>query len=41
MALIECVPNVSEGRRKNVDALVQAIRRVPQQGRGHALRGAL
>ena len=30
MALIECVPNVSEGRRTEVvDALVQAIRRVP------------
>jgi glutamate formiminotransferase len=30
MALIECVPNVSEGRRKDVvEALVQAIRRVP------------
>ncbi|MBF8299941.1 MAG: Glutamate formimidoyltransferase [Acidobacteria bacterium] len=30
MALIECVPNVSEGRRMEiVDALVQAIRRVP------------
>jgi len=30
MALIECVPNVSEGRRKEVvDALVQAVRRVP------------
>jgi glutamate formiminotransferase len=30
MAVIECVPNVSEGRRKDVvDALVQAIRRVP------------
>ena len=30
MALIECVPNVSEGRREHVvNALVQAIRRVP------------
>ena len=30
MALIECVPNVSEGRREHVvNALVQTIRRVP------------
>ena len=30
MALVECVPNVSEGRRPEVvDALVQAVRRVP------------
>ena len=30
MAIIECVPNVSEGRRTDVvEALVQAIRRVP------------
>jgi glutamate formiminotransferase len=30
MALVECVPNVSEGRRLEiVDALVQAVRRVP------------
>ena len=30
MAVIECVPNVSEGRRADVvDTLVQAIRRVP------------
>ncbi|MBI2829245.1 MAG: glutamate formimidoyltransferase [Acidobacteria bacterium] len=30
MVLIECVPNVSEGRRREiVDALLQAIRRVP------------
>ncbi|MGH9254370.1 MAG: glutamate formimidoyltransferase [Vicinamibacterales bacterium] len=30
MALIECVPNVSEGRRQDVvDALVDAIRRTP------------
>jgi len=30
MALLECVPNVSEGRRAEVvDALVQAVRRVP------------
>lgn len=30
MALIECVPNVSEGRRVEIiDGLVQAIRRVP------------
>ena len=30
MALVECVPNVSEGRRAEVvDGLVQAIRHVP------------
>src|SRR5687768_10598928 len=30
MAIIECVPNVSEGRRpESVDALVAAVRRVP------------
>ena len=30
MALVECVPNISEGRRTEVvDALVQAVRRVP------------
>jgi glutamate formiminotransferase len=30
MALVECVPNVSEGRRLEVvDALIQAVRRVP------------
>ena len=29
MALVECVPNISEGRRTEVvDALVQAVRRL-------------
>src|SRR5688572_6834347 len=33
MALIECVPNVSEGRRRDVvDALAAAIESVPEVG---------